>query len=255
MSLRKSFSKSFKKANLEDVGINSQLEKSFSKSLKKSSLKDLNSQRKSLLEINKLKEEINNVQDNDKKRGTPDELCQLFKSKHYTSENLKKILDICKISYHQDDSFEQLCHKLSSNRPDILSKSKWWLLKLIINIVNYKTINRIIILYYFYYQFLYVFNLPLTLKVWDIWLLRKYESMIPIKDYKFPFELQIWLPRLNSPSIAIYGTFLIPLLIYVFGLRKLSYGPVKEMLQSYDVNKYLKKIDQQKKKSLKKLKT
>ena len=123
MSLRKSFSKSFKKANLEDVGVNSKLEKSFSKSLKKSSLKDLNSQRKSLLEINKLKEEINNVQDNDKKRGTPDELCQLFKSKHYTSENLKKILDICKISYHQDDSFEQLCHKLSSNRPDILSKS------------------------------------------------------------------------------------------------------------------------------------
>ncbi len=252
MSLKKkTFSKSFKKANLEDVGINSKLEKSFSKSLKKSSLKDINSQRKSLLEINKLKEEINNVQDNDKKRGTPDELCQLFKSKHYTSENLKKILDICKISYHQDDSFEQLCHKLSSNKPDILSKSKWWLLKLIINIGDYKIINRIIILYYFYYQFVNSFDLPFTIKVWDNEIYNWYESKIPIEDYFVKFKFFSWLPRLNPLSLAIYGTFLIPLLIYVFGLRKLSYGPVKEMLQSYDVNKYLKKIDQQKKKVLK----
>ena len=142
---------------------------------------------------------------------------------------------------------EELCHKLSSNKPGIPSKNKWWLFKLIINSVNYKTINKIIIL-------LTAFNTYSFRPGGAMWEINAFLNSI-YKSYTERWRdltLSGILPTVSGISIFLYGAVLFTLLIYVLGLRDLSYGPVKEMLQSYDVNKYLKKIDQEKKKVLKK---
>lgn len=95
--------------------------------------------------------------------------------------------------------------------------------KLIIDSVNYKTINKIIILLTAFNT--YSFGPNVALREINGFLRSIYKSYT--ERWRDLTGNGI-LPTVSEISIFLYGAVLFPLLIYVLGLRDLSYGPVKK---------------------------